>query len=192
MQHYGAHPGLCVISKDELKEILFDTLGAGDAAWSRRLSDASFALMFAQVPKLLRPATLLLLEGNFRPGEHEPLLQRALGVLKASKAPRDAHSPGLHVSVAQVLLCASTATRAARLAARAADPQRHAAHRDALRDARQDERPLAAAFLDLPGPRLSFDSEADPQSALAALYAQLDAWSGCDPCEPCTSGPPAA
>ncbi len=63
--------GACLCSKDEIKELLFDALGTGGADYSRRLSDASFALLFALLPRLLRPGRLLLLEGNFRPGRHE-------------------------------------------------------------------------------------------------------------------------
>ncbi len=144
-------------SKDEIKEVLFDTLGQGDAAWSRRLSDASFALLFALAPRLLGADRLLLLEGNFRAGEHEAPLRR---LLERSGA-----------GAAQVRCVAAAAPRAARLAARAADAARHPGHR-----ARQLEPGADAPFLDLPGPRLRFDSVADWPQALAGLVAQLDAW----------------
>src|SRR3984885_3761187 len=103
-------------SKDAIKETLFEALGTGDAAWSRRLSDASFALLFQWAAPLLQAHALLLLEGNFRHGEHEAALR---SLLERSGA-----------SAAQVLCVAQPATRAARLAARAADPGRHRGHRD--------------------------------------------------------------
>jgi predicted kinase len=146
-------------SKDQIKEILFEVLGTGDAVWSRRLSDASFALLFSWAPQLLAAHPLVLLEGNFRVGQHEPPLRRLLE-----------HSAA---GTAQVLCVAGPATRAARLAARAADPSRHRGHRDW-----QTEVGAAgeAGFLDLPGPRWQFDSEADWQRELAALCAELDRW----------------
>lgn len=147
----------CCCSKDEIKEVLFDTLGQGDAAWSRRLSDASFALLFAVASRLLADDRLLLLEGNFRAGEHEAPLRRLLE-----------HSGA---GAAQVLCVAAVATRAARLAARAADPARHPGHRD-----RQIDPGAEPPFLDLPGPRLRFDSDGDWPQALDRLAARLDAW----------------
>jgi predicted kinase len=41
------HHALPLICKDTIKEPLFDVIGAADRADSRRLSDASFAVMFA-------------------------------------------------------------------------------------------------------------------------------------------------
>jgi predicted kinase len=155
VQRYGA--ALC--SKDAIKELLFNALGTGGADYSRRLSDASFALLFAFLPRLLRPGRLLLVEGNFRRGEHEAPLAGAL--------------PPDGAAFAQVWCRASLATRAARLGARAADPRRHPGHRDRQAD------PAAAAaegFLELPGPRWQFDSDRPRERALAALYAELDSW----------------
>ena len=146
-------------SKDEIKETLFEVLGSSDAAWSRRLSDASFALLFQWAAPLLQAHALLLLEGNFRHGEHEAALR---SLLERSGA-----------SAAQVLCVAQPATRAARLAARAADPGRHRGHRD--RHTEVGSGP-GAAFLDLPGLRLSFDSEAHWDGEYAALCAQLEGW----------------
>ncbi len=146
-------------SKDRIKEILFDALGSGDAAWSRRLSDASFALLFSWAAQLLAAHPLVLLEANFRVGEHEPPL-RAL--LEASGA-----------RPAQVLCVAEPATRASRLAARAADPGRHRGHRDGQIDPGASG---GARFLDLPGPRWQFNSDADWEGELAVLCAALDRW----------------
>jgi predicted kinase len=146
-------------SKDQIKEILFEVLGTGDAAWSRRLSDASFALLFSWAPQLLAAHPLVLLEGNFRVGEHEPPL-RSLLEHSAARA-------------AQVLCEAGPATRAARLAARGADPGRHRGHRDwHIEVGAAGE----AGFLDLPGPRWHFNSEADWEGELADLCAELDRW----------------
>jgi len=38
----GLHWSVPVFCKDDVKEALFEALGQGDRAWSRRLSEASF------------------------------------------------------------------------------------------------------------------------------------------------------
>lgn len=173
----AARYGALLCTKDQLKEVLFDTLGTGHAEastaalpagaaragftppppdWSRRLSDASFALMFQLTPALLHARRPVLLEGNFRPGEHEAPLAALLSVA--------------HAQLIQILCFASSATRAARLAARAGDPTRHPAHQDARIDV---HRP-APSFLALPGARLSYDSDLDAQCAFEQLCRELD------------------
>ena len=147
------------IAKDEIKETLFDVLGTAEASWSRALSDASFALQFQFAPRLLAAHGRLVLEGNFRPGEHEPAL---LGVLEQTGA-----------SMAQVLCVASVATRRARLATRAADPSRHVGHVD---HRLQAQTPDQETFLELPGLRLRFDSEAPWMSEFAHLLQGLRDW----------------
>jgi predicted kinase len=151
---YRAHS----CSKDSIKEILFDTLGPGDPQWSRQLSDASFAVLFAFALPLCRADRPLLLEGNFRPGEHERPLTAVL-------------SGG--VQVGQILCQASHATRVARLAARTRDPRRHAGHHDERIGVQQA---ADAGYLQLPGPRLAFDSDAPREREFANLCAALDAW----------------
>jgi predicted kinase len=61
--------GLPLLSKDIIKEQLFDTLGAGDGdplSWSRRLGAASMELIWT----LARHFPEAVLEANFRP--HSP------------------------------------------------------------------------------------------------------------------------
>jgi hypothetical protein len=60
-----------LLAKDTIKECLFDSLGVGDRTWSRRLSDASFELMFRLAAAALGVTPVLMIEGNFRP-EHGP------------------------------------------------------------------------------------------------------------------------
>jgi predicted kinase len=61
---------LPLIQKDAIKETLFDALGTGDVDWSRRLSEASFEMMFT----LARGPGSKILEGNFRPDQKDRLL----------------------------------------------------------------------------------------------------------------------
>ena len=49
--------GLPLIGKDLIKEALFDALGTGDRAWSRRLGAASFEVLYAVASTL--PAVVL-------------------------------------------------------------------------------------------------------------------------------------
>jgi predicted kinase len=53
--------GLPLIGKDLIKEALFDALGTGDRAWSRRLGAASFEVLYAVAGAL--PAAVL--DANF-------------------------------------------------------------------------------------------------------------------------------
>jgi predicted kinase len=55
-----------LLAKDAYKEALFDSLGIGDRAWSKRLSDAAYALMFQSAGELLASGCSCILEGNFR------------------------------------------------------------------------------------------------------------------------------
>jgi predicted kinase len=56
---------LPLLAKDELKELLFDTLGVGDRRWSNRLGAATFELMFALTAELLGAGASLVVEANF-------------------------------------------------------------------------------------------------------------------------------
>ena len=62
------------ISKDGFKERLFDTLGWSDRAWSKKLSGASYEMMFYTLEELLEAGHSCVLEANFDPQVHsEPL-----------------------------------------------------------------------------------------------------------------------
>jgi predicted kinase len=151
------HFGVPLICKDTIKEPLLDVIGAPDRVESRRLSDASFAVMFALAREYLHAGVDLILEGNFRPGQHEREL--------LTKIPPVVDS----VRVTQVLCRASEPVRIARLTARAADPLRHAGHRDA--DLAVDQSPLPGDFLALPGERFVFDSDAESAQIKSLLEA---------------------
>jgi predicted kinase len=155
------HFGVPLICKDTIKEPLLDGIGAADRAESRRLSDASFTVMFSLARDNLHAGVDLILEGNFRPGQHETELLAAIRPVIES------------VHVTQVLCRASDPVRIARLTARAADPSRHAGHRDA--DLAVDQSPPPVDFLALPGDRFVFDSDAEStqtQSLLEGIEQQ--------------------
>lgn len=58
---------LPLIGKDDLKEVLFDSLGLGDRERSRALSDAAYRLMFHLAECQLAVGRSCILEANFRP-----------------------------------------------------------------------------------------------------------------------------
>jgi hypothetical protein len=99
----------------------------------------------------------LLLEGNFRPGEHEP----ALGRLLAAQP----------VACAQVLVSAPPTVRAARLAARAQDAGRHPGHADAPADVQA----APTGALALPGALFSVAGEGG-EAEFERLGRALDQW----------------
>jgi predicted kinase len=140
-----------VLCKDAIKEPLLDVLGADDAAASRSLSDASFAALFAMARELYAARVSMVLEGNFRPGEHEPAL-------------REAVSPG---TIAQVLCTVDEAERLARLTKRDADPSRHPGHRD-REQATAFPNANGNTFLDVPGERFVTNGQ-NAHEVLAAL-----------------------
>jgi predicted kinase len=157
----AAHYRLTLIAKDLIKEPLLDVIGATDAAASRRLSDASFAVLFAMARELrVQSGMGCVLEGNFRPGEHEAPLQAALG----SSA-----------TLAQVLCRVKEEQRLARVAARASEPSRHAGHRFG------EGAPLGAAnrssdaFLELPSVRFVHDG-AGGRGPGRTVLNELDDW----------------
>jgi predicted kinase len=63
--------GLPLLGKDTVKEALFDTLGTGDRAWSRRLGAASYAVLLA----LARELPAAVVDANFYPDHGPELLQ---------------------------------------------------------------------------------------------------------------------
>ena len=179
---------LPLICKDTIKEPLFDVIGAPDRAASRRLSDASFAAMFAIARDCLRAGADLILEGNFRPGEHETAVIAALpavdpltalltgGATEIAVPPPSAPRP---TPIAQIVCSASEAVRIARLKARATDLSRHPGHHDA--SLVQDPAPTLGEFLALPGLRLVLDGDGlsptdtrDPR--VLQLLDALDQW----------------
>lgn len=151
---------LPLIAKDAIKESLFDTLGTGDARWSRRLSDAAFATLFVVAGEVLEAHGSVLLEGNFRVQEHEDPM-RAL--LKRRQC-----------EFIQVLCRLPDAERRERLERRATRNERHPGHLDRLFMRRASDRSERAdEFLDLPGGRIEHDG-IDADTAWGRVARELD------------------
>lgn len=110
----GDDLGMPVLSKDTFKEALFDSLGTGDLAWSRRLGAAAYALLYRTAAQLLAAGAGVLLEANFSRGV------ALVDLLRLGEAAR----PAL------VQVECARATVAARYAARAVRGGRHPGHLD--------------------------------------------------------------
>ena len=63
---------LPLVTKDDIKEELYDALGIGDAEWSRRLGKASYGLIFTVCRELLAAGQPVIAEANFFAGLDEP------------------------------------------------------------------------------------------------------------------------
>ena len=103
-----------VVARDALKETLFEALGVGDRAWSRRLGTASWDLLLQVTGWMMATGGPFLLDNNFR-GPDPALMDLAAAF-------------GYSV---RVLWCdAPPDVLAARFRARWESGRRHAGHRD--------------------------------------------------------------
>jgi predicted kinase len=117
-RHLSEQLDLPLISKDGIKEILFDALGWGDREWSKVLSVASLDLMFHVLAAELCVGRSLIVESNF---DHERDTRRFIA-LKLR-----------HPFVAFQIVChADPDVLATRYTRRAHMPERHPGHLDHL------------------------------------------------------------
>jgi predicted kinase len=58
---------LPLIAKDAIKEIMYDTIGWSDTAFSAKLAHATFGIMDYTTEQLLRTGNSLILESNYTP-----------------------------------------------------------------------------------------------------------------------------
>ena len=63
----GTDLRLPLLTKDGIKETLFDSLGTGDREWSKRLGEATWHLLFHVLRAQLRAGCSVVVEGNFEP-----------------------------------------------------------------------------------------------------------------------------
>ena len=153
--------GWPLLAKDSIKELLFDSVGWHDRAWSRKLSEASYAVLFNVAAELLRAGQHCVIEGNFRwrdtAGRFGSLLWPELRVV-------------------QICCTAPLAVLSARLHSRIAAGQRHPGHLDAA-TVQEIEGELARFNQPLPiaGPQLVFDSTQPERMAVDKVLEALRA-----------------
>jgi predicted kinase len=150
--------GVPVIAKDSIKEPLLDVLGASGPTASRILSDASFAVLFGVVRELAAAGCEVIVEGNFRPGEHERPLTTAVGASK----------------VIQVLCRVEEGERIRRLDSRRRNTSRHRSHGELDPTVMADR--TSDAFLALQGERVIYQDDADAIARAEALQSIDHGW----------------
>lgn len=72
----AADLGLPLLNRDHLKEIVFDTLGWSDRAWSRRVGSTSYQLLYYALELLLQTGHSCIAESNFQAQWDRPKLQQ--------------------------------------------------------------------------------------------------------------------
>jgi predicted kinase len=112
----GDRLGLPVLSKDVIKEALFDILGTGDRAWSRKVGIASIEVMLRLAQQELGSGRGIILESTFDP--------------RFETAPLQAIISGNPVIVVQVYCWAAVEVLVQRSLDRAATGERHVGHVD--------------------------------------------------------------
>lgn len=156
---------LPVVHKDAIKEMLFDTLGWSDRAWSRRLGLASIRLLFQFVETQLAAGRSVVAECNFAP-------QYATDDFRALQAQYGC-------AFCQVYCFAETETLVQRFLERAATAERHPGHVE-LANREEFEESLRAGGCDplpLDGPLIRLDTTdfaaVDYPAVLASVRAAL-------------------
>ena len=150
------------ITKDGFKERLFDTLGWSDRAWSKRLSAASFELLFYALEAVLEAGGSCVIEGNFNPQAHSEPLRRIA-------AAHGSRTFQVHCVTQPDVLLERFKTRWAR-------GERHAGHADHATLPEMESlvrRHLPP--LDLPGPVFELDTSDLERLETAALMAAIEA-----------------
>jgi predicted kinase len=62
------------ISKDDIKESLFDSLGWNDREWSKKIGIASYQILYYYLEMLLKSGRSFIVESNFKPEFDNPKL----------------------------------------------------------------------------------------------------------------------
>lgn len=150
---------LPLISKDAIKELLFDTLGAGDLAWSHKLGVASALIMYHAVEAQLKAGRSCVVENAF----HVTFASTQFRQLKAAYASE----------FVQVYCFAEIGCLEARLRQRAASGERHPTHLDQTIYADLEHALLMYGMLDIGGHMLQLDTtdwqRVDYEGLIAAI-----------------------
>lgn len=170
---------LPLIAKDPIKEILFDSFGWSDRAWSRKVGIGTYPLLYAAAEAILRSGRSLVLEANF-----------------ANEWSRD-HLADLPPNrFVQVHCTASDDVLLERYAARLRDGSRHPGHGGAeiLDELRETLRTKRDGPLDLPGLRFDVVTDRFEDVRLGDIEAAMPPPTDTDarPALVVVTGPPAS
>ncbi|CAM5425570.1 AAA family ATPase [Leifsonia shinshuensis] len=156
--------GCSVIAKDALKEILFDTLGHDDQAWSETLGKASFALLDYVIQAQLRAGASFIVDAAYNAAFENAKFQ--------------AWQEEYGFTAIQVHCTASDDELVRRFTKRQQDGHRHPGHADdkRLEGFRASLTDGRAEVLDLRGPVIECDTEVvgAVDEALAQLGRRLE------------------
>ncbi len=159
----GRALGAPVVAKDDLKELLFEALGSGDRAWSRRLGLAGFDLLDHVIDLQLAGGGPFLVESPFDAAIAGPRF--------AERAAR------FDVRWLQVRCTAPREVLLHRFAERAASGTRHPGHvdeRNLEEFAASLEVPRQEVF-DLPGPVIEVDTSLEaPATVVERVLAAIE------------------
>jgi hypothetical protein len=163
--------GLPFFHKDGIKETLFDTLGCGDAAWSRKLSGASMELLYHITHAELAAGRSLGIEANFRPALAE-------GDRHGARCPNSCAE--FRCRPIEVHCTADAQITVQRFRRRGASGARHPGHHDAEMVATLAESLTSGAYgpLELGGPLLRLDTTDWSTVESASLIARIASWLG--------------
>ena len=153
--------GLAIVSKDALKETLYETIGSGEAL-EERLDAAALALLFAVAGMQLDAGVSVLAESNFDAGADTAPFRRLC-------ADRDVRLVQVHIGGDPDALADGFAARA-----RAGD--RHPGHGDEPGDAGELRAMIAAGRwrpLDLPGELVRLEAGDEPARAIRLVRELL-------------------
>jgi predicted kinase len=151
--------GLPLLTKDGIKETLFDVLGTGDREWSRRLGEATWRVLFHVLEASLGAGCSLVAEGNFEADDANP----RFAALPAFR--------GL-----QVYCDAPVEELLARFRERSEAGDRHPGHREGAPAEQELEQSLVEGRwrpLDLSGELIEVSSRDDPAEIVARVQAVL-------------------
>lgn len=142
--HLSTELAFPLVSKDLVKEKLFDVLGAGDNEWSHLLGRASMAVLYAQAGAILGSGNGVVAEANF----DAELATRDLAKLVTEH----------QVPVCQVILQADPEALVARAKERGESGERHPGHNEQWLIA-ELEKMVATPYVppELPGPCFEVD-----------------------------------
>lgn len=135
------------MTKDGIKEALFDALGAGNRDWSQRLGEASWQVLFHVLEATLNGGASLVIEGNFEPDYAQA---------------RFASLPPFRT--VQVYCSAPDEVLLERFRERAESGERHPGHVDDVVESELEEALAGGRWrpLDLDGPLVEAGLEIDP------------------------------
>lgn len=133
-------------SKDEFKELIFDTLGYSDQEWSIKCNIPSYALIILLAKKCLFAGRDIMIESNFNPKFD---LEKINKIVDESGA-----------RVIQVLCSADKDVLFSRFKERALSGKRHPGHNDGADFSKIKEKHFTADFgpLDLDGKNIVYDT----------------------------------